>query len=143
MPKTKNVRVAISTIAHIYAFLFILLMVVSAGDEPQTLYLAPSFSWSIVWVIWLCNSTEHIADAKHRTTRAFLRYISTFFLTFQCWAFFAWAIAEWTQSKKAEENVPFIELPAVFYGLVCAILFAKGALTSIAFFTVSWYHEYQ
>lgn len=143
MPKTKNVRVCVSTIAHIYAFLFILLMVMSAGDEPQTLYLAPSFSWTIVWVIWLCNSTDHVPDKQHRETRAFLRHISTLFLTLQCWAFFTWAIVEWTQTDKPNEGVPLIRLPTVFYGLVIGILFAKSVLVSVAFFIVSWYHEYQ
>ena len=142
--KRKNIYVAISTLAHVYAFVFILLMLISLGDEAPIFFLPQAFSWTILWIIWLvCDHNPHTRRTRHTKTRAYARQFSSMFVTLQKACYFSWAIYEWTIAKGAMEGDSFIKVPAVFYGLLVSTTFVMFLISSVTFLIVSYYHDDQ
>lgn len=145
--KSKDVYIVISTCAHVYAFLWIILMLIALGDDRPTFYLPQAFSWSILWIIWhVCDQNPHTFRAAYRRyskVRALVRQISSMALVVQSVAYFAWTIYEWSIAKDATSGDSFIKMPAVFYGLLVATTAAMAITSSITFFIVSYYHDYQ
>ena len=142
----RTIYVAISTLAHVYAFLWILLMLISLGDTSPIFYLPQSFAWSVLWIIWhVCDHNPHTRrrGEQKEKIRAYIRQVSSMFLLMETTSYFAWAIYEWTIAKGATEGASLIKVPAVFYGLLVATTFGMSVTVSIVFFVVSYYHEYQ
>lgn len=131
----------VSFCAGIYAVVFMLLLVVSVGDEANRLNVQAWFSWHAVLLVVLVSDPPRqmggaALSASARRWHAFVRQVMLLVAALQSLGFAIWAIVEWTRAPAAAPGDDLILQPANFYGLATAALFVQAAVGLVAFYTM-------
>ena len=134
--KTEMATAVVSAfIAGIYALVFILLLVVSIGDENRVLNLQAWFSWHVLYLMVLVSDVATIEYTLNaRRWHAFVRQVASLVAASQSIGFAVWAIVEWTQTPEESDDKLVFE-PRNFFGLAIATLFVQAALAPLIFYT--------
>lgn len=122
-------------IAGVYALVFMLLLVVSIGDENHQFNLQAWFSWHVVYLMVLVSDAATLVPTlQARRWHAFVRQVSSLLAAFQAIGFAVWAIVEWTQAPEESSDEVIFE-PRNFYGLAIPTLSVMAGLALLIFYT--------
>ena len=122
-------------IAGVYALVFVLLLVVSIGDEDRRLNVQAWFSWHVIYLMILVSDAATLVPTlQARRWHAFVRQVASLLAAFQAIGFAVWAIVEWTQAPDESADKLAFE-PRNFYGLVIPTLFVMAGLALLIFYT--------
>ena len=122
-------------IAGIYALVFVILLVVSIGDEEHRLNVQAWFSWHAIYLMILVSDAATLVPTlQARRWHALVRQVGSLLAAFQSIGFAVWAIVEWTQAPDESTDKLLFE-PRNFYGLVIPTLFVMAGLALLIFYT--------
>jgi len=120
-------------VAGLYALVFILLLIVSIGDDKHVLNLQAWFSWHVVYVLLMVSDVSPLVPTlQARRWHTFVRQVTSLVAACQSLGFGVWACVEWTQTS--DDKLAFE--PRNFYGLAVAVLFAQAAVAVLGFLVV-------